>query len=315
VPGDRELCAALNGTVTLLAPEEPGHLADVDPELIAKAQLARKPLQDILRARESRGEYAWTVGLYPTEGLARRAGMTPEEYARQVETACFLEDGTPVTRWKLLRKQVQEVIRWLNSLQARALRVQSNNVDLLLQVGRHRRWNGITGRNIPSYEIYLSPDWRGTEGNYLANQPSFRQGNRIEDLNLTFRMGQAVSFNASQGHEYAYETLSADAGASRVGEFSLVDRRFSPISRFMANTLYDENHGGEHGSCHIALGQSYANTYDGDPAELHGALRVELGFNESSQHWDLVNTEDKRVTAQLPDGGKVCIYENGEFQY
>jgi aminopeptidase len=35
-----------------------------------------------------------------------------------------------------------------------------------------------------------------------------------------------------------------DRGAAQVGEFSLTDRRFSRITHFMANTLYDENFGG-----------------------------------------------------------------------
>jgi len=34
-----------------------------------------------------------------------------------------------------------------------------------------------------------------------------------------------------------------DKGAKAVGEFSLTDRRFSRIDRFMADTLFDENHG------------------------------------------------------------------------
>jgi len=38
-----------------------------------------------------------------------------------------------------------------------------------------------------------------------------------------------------------------------------------------------------------------------------------LGFNDSALHWDLVNTEKKRVTAHLASGKKVTIYENGGF--
>jgi aminopeptidase len=51
-----------------------------------------------------------------------------------------------------------------------------------------------------------------------------------------------------------------DRGASRLGEFSLTDRRFSKINRFMANTLFDENFGGRWGNCHVALGASYMPT-------------------------------------------------------
>ena len=106
-----------------------------------------------------------------------------------------------------------------------------------------------------------------------------------------------------------------DQGARRVGEFSLTDKRFSRIDRFMADTLFDENFGGKEGNCHVALGSSYTDTYDGDPAEMTAARKKKLGFNDSALHWDLVNTEKKTVTAHLTNGKKKVIYENGIFTY
>ena len=81
----------------------------------------------------------------------------------------------------------------------------------------------------------------------------------------------------------------------------------------MANTLYDENYGGKNGNCHIALGSSYSNAYTGDSRKLTPARKRKLGFNESALHWDLVNTEKKRVTAHLKSGKTISIYENGRF--
>ena len=81
----------------------------------------------------------------------------------------------------------------------------------------------------------------------------------------------------------------------------------------MANTLYDENFGGPHGNCHLALGSSYTDTYAGDPSELSKQMKARLGFNESALHWDLVNTEKKKVTARLGSGSDLVIYENGLF--
>ena len=83
----------------------------------------------------------------------------------------------------------------------------------------------------------------------------------------------------------------------------------------MANTLYDENYGGRFGNCHLALGSSYTDTYDGEPSKLTQQRKRKLGFNDSALHWDLVNTEKKTVTAHLKDGKKSVIYENGIFQY
>ena len=81
----------------------------------------------------------------------------------------------------------------------------------------------------------------------------------------------------------------------------------------MANTLFDENFGGKYGNCHIALGSSYSNTFAGDSRKLTSARKKQLGFNESALHWDLVNTEKKRVTAHLKSGRRITIYENGRF--
>jgi aminopeptidase len=38
-----------------------------------------------------------------------------------------------------------------------------------------------------------------------------------------------------------------------------------------------------------------------------------MGFNDSALHWDIINTEDKTVTAHLTSGEKVVIYEGGKF--
>ena len=104
-----------------------------------------------------------------------------------------------------------------------------------------------------------------------------------------------------------------DQGANKIGEFSLTDRRFSRIDRFMANTLFDENYGGTYGNCHLALGSSYSDSYTGGLKQLTSAAKKKLGFNDSALHWDLVNTAKKRVTAQLASGEKIVIYRNGRF--
>ena len=83
----------------------------------------------------------------------------------------------------------------------------------------------------------------------------------------------------------------------------------------MADTLFDENFGGKYGNCHIALGSSYTDTYSGDLSEMTGALKKKLGFNDSALHWDLVNTENKTITAHLTSGKKIVIYEKGIFTY
>jgi len=191
--------------------------------------------------------------------------------------------------------------------------IQSDNVDLRIKPGKRRQWIGVSGHNIPSFELFLSPDWRGTEGYYFANQPSFRSGNYVENIRLVFEKGRVAGINADTGEDFAVKQLSMDKGAGRVGEFSLTDRRFSRIDRFMADTLFDENYGGQWGNCHIALGASFSDTYDGNPAELTKAMKKGLGFNDSALHWDMVNTERKIVRARLSNGKTTTIYEDGVF--
>ena len=181
-------------------------------------------------------------------------------------------------------------------------------------MGRKRKWLGLSGRNIPSFEVFVSPDWRGTSGVYYADQPSFRSGNRVMGVRLEFKDGNVMGVSAKEGEAFVKEQLSMDPGAGRIGEFSLTDRRFSRINAFMANTLYDENYGGKFGNCHLALGSSYANSYRGKSSDLTRKLKQQLGFNDSALHWDLVNTQKKRVTAKLNSGEKILIYENGEFK-
>lgn len=194
-----------------------------------------------------------------------------------------------------------------------AYHVESKNLDLTITPGKKRKWIGISGHNIPSFEIFLSPDWRGTRGKYFSDQPSFRSGNYVKGVSLEFKKGAVVKVNAQKGENFVIKQLSMDKGANKVGEFSLTDKRFSRINTFMANTLFDENYGGKHGNCHLALGSSYADTYNGSPKELTKEKKKSLGFNDSALHWDLVNTEKKRVTAHLASGKKVTIYENGRF--
>lgn len=315
VPGGKEFHEALNGAIYLFAPASLTHLSLVDPKRIGKAAVAAKPFRDILDRRDEKGLFGWALGLVPTAGLARHAGMSLERYAAEVIRACYLDRKDPVAAWKQTYRQVTAIKKWLNSMEIQALHIESKSTDLLISPGRMRKWVGVSGHNIPSFEIFLSPDWRGTEGVFYANQPSFRHGNYVEGVRLEFEKGKVVRIKAKKGEEFTRKQLSMDEGARKVGEFSLTDKRFSRIGRFMANTLYDENYGGLYGNCHVALGSSYSDTYSGNTGKLTRETKKALGLNESALHWDLVNTEPKTVTATLSSGQKRVIYENGMFRH
>lgn len=313
-PGDKEFSEGLNGLIVLLAPSSLTHLAEVDPSRMGKCAVARKFLRDVMEKREQNGELGWTLCSYPTQALADSAELSLEEFTAQIVKACYLDEEDPAACWKGVFDKASEVKNWLNDLDIESYRVASDDMDLTVQHGEMRQWIGVSGHNIPSFELFISPDWRGTSGVYYADQPSFRSGNYVEGVRLVFEDGVVTKITAKQGEEFVKKQLAMDSGASKLGEFSLTDRRFSRIDKFMANTLYDENYGGEFGNCHVAVGSSYADTYAGDQTKLDEDLKKELGYNTSALHWDLVNTQDKTVYAKLKDGREVVIYKSGEFQ-
>ena len=312
-PGDRELYTRINGRIFLRAPASLTHLKDIDPLRINRVLVSRKPLRDILDKREEKGAYSWTLCTYPTAGLAQQAKMSVKAYGEQIIKACFLDEKDPVGKWKAIHARAVRIKKWLGTLKVRSLHVASKNTDLVLTPGQKRTWAGISGHNIPSFEVFLSPDWRGTEGTYYANLPSFRSGNYIEGVRLTFKAGKVIEADAKKGGEFLRKQILMDKGACRVGEFSLTDKRFSLIDRFMADTLFDENFGGSDGNCHLALGASYSDTFSGNPARLTAEMKQKLGFNDSALHWDLVSTEPRTVTARLTNGKELVIYEKGVF--
>lgn len=313
--GEQEIQGNINGLIALHAPQDLTHLKKIDPARLAKNAVARKPIREILDVREQKGLFSWTLCNYPTEELAKRAGLSVKEYAKQIVRACFLDEKDPVKKWKEVTRQINEIGKWLSAMPIKTLRVETEHMDFEVLLGEKRKFIAGGGCNIPSFEIFTSPDWRGTRGIYFADLSSYRSGNYVKGVRLEFKNGRVVKADAEQGAEFVRKMLAMDKGASQIGEFSLTDRRFSKITKFMADILYDENFGGKYGNCHVAVGASYADTFTGSQAKLDKKLKEKLGFNDSSLHWDLINTENKTVTATLKDGSKRKIYEKGQFVY
>jgi aminopeptidase len=192
------------------------------------------------------------------------------------------------------------------------LHIEGKDVDLWITLGEKRRWLGGRGANIPSFELFTSPDWRGTEGWIKFNQPLYRYGNLIEGIELEFKKGKVVKAKAKKNEKVLKEMIKVP-NANKVGEFSLTDNRLSRITKFMANTLYDENVGGRYGNTHIALGKSYTDAYTGNQARVTKAGWKKLGFNDSAVHTDIISTTNRTVTAHLKNGKEKVIYKNGRF--
>ena len=312
--GEKEFYGNLNGNIYINAPASLTNLKDVDPKRIGEVAISRKFLRDITKKREEQNLFGWTLCTFPTEQLAKQANLSIDEYSKQIIKACFLDDKDPVRKWKEIYKNSMEIKKWINSLNIDTFRIESASMDLEIKLGDKRRFLGVSGHNIPSFEIFTSPDYRYTKGIYFSNLPSYRSGNYVENIRIEFKNGKAIKVSAKRGEEFVRKILNTDEGACRIGEFSLTDIRFSKINRFMADTLFDENHGGKYGNCHIAVGDSYTETYSADVSKLNEKEKENLGLNNSAIHWDLVNTENKKVTAKLRNGNIITIYENGVFK-
>jgi aminopeptidase len=315
LPWEKKMFKSFNGNIFIYAPKSITHLENIDTGKISKHAKAMKPLREILDKNEDKGTFGWTLCGFTTKELATKAGLPMDQHADQIIKACYLDHANPVGKWEEVFDNANQLKAWLNSMEVRYFHIEGKHIDLRIFPGEQRKWTGIGGHNIPSFELYISPDCRLTEGKYYSNLPSYRDGNYVEGVKLTFKNGKATSVTAKNGAEFTKKYIKSDSNAKKIGEFSLTDKRFSRIDRFMAETLYDENFGGEYGNCHIAVGDSYSDTYDGDPSELTKKKKKELGFNDSCIHWDLVNTEDKIVTAYFNNGKSSVIYEGGMFNY
>ncbi|MEX1059007.1 MAG: aminopeptidase, partial [Candidatus Saccharimonadales bacterium] len=309
----RGLVAQVDHRIAVIADHDVHELDKVDPKKIMLVQKTTKPLMDWFRAKENQGKYSWTLGLYGTSSMAKKAELSLEEYWQQIIKATYLDYKDPITRWRKISSEVERVAEKLSDLKIKNLRIKGKDVDLKITVGEKRRWLGGGGRNIPSFEVFTSPDWRGTEGWIRFNQPLYYYGPKVEGIELHFEGGRVVKYSATKNKELLRAMLEADGSAAQVGEFSLTDKRLSRITKIMAETLFDENIGGPFGNTHIALGEAYHDTYSGDVTKLDKNLFAKLGYNSSSIHVDMISTTDRAVTATLENGKQLVIYNKGQF--
>lgn len=304
----------IDHTINIIAEHDLRELKNVDPRKIVKATDSKKKIRQWLTDKEYAGKFTWTIALYATPAMAKEAGMSLAEYWQQIIQACFLDFDDPIEQWKKVNEELERLKKTMNALPIDRLHVVGKRIDLWLTLGKKRRFVAGSGRNIPSFELFTSPDWRGTNGYIEFNQPLYRYGTMVSGIRLEFKDGRVIKGTAREGQQLLTEMLKRK-DADKVGEFSLTDSRFSRITKFMADTLFDENMGGKYGNTHIAIGMSYQDAFDGDPRVMSKKDFDELGFNNvyCAEHCDMISTEDRTVTAILKDGSEKVIYKDGKF--
>lgn len=307
------LLTDVDHNIYIIADTDKKELEGIDSKKIMLRQKSYKPYVEWRVEKENQGKYTWTLALYPTEAMAKEVGMTIQQYWKQIVKACFLDEKNPVKKWVQVNSELERIKKELNKLKMEKVHVESKRTDLWIQLGQNRQWLGGSGRNIPSFELFISPEWRGTNGHVQFTEPLYSYGNLITDVYLEFKNGLVTKAKSSKGEKVLKEMI-AQENANKVGEFSLTDKRFSKITKFMGETLFDENVGGKYGNTHIAVGQAYKESLRGNIKKITKKQWDKLGFNESVVHTDIVSTENRTVTAYLPNGKTKIIYKDGMFQ-
>ncbi len=264
------------------APENTRALVGIDPERLARAARARKPLNDVAMRKR------WCGTLWPTQAGAQQAAMNIADFEAFVTRALFLDQPDPVRSWGELRAFQATLIERLKG--ARELRIEAPGTDVTLSV-KGRRWVNSDGkRNMPSGEVFTGPHEASANGRIHFGVPSSPAGVDVAGVDLEFRDGLVVAAAAERGNEYLQRALATDEGARRLGEIG-IGTNFG-IDRAIGATLFDEKIGG---TVHLALGRSYPET---------GAK------NQSALHWDLIC--DLRSGGRLTADGEVVV-QDGRF--
>ncbi len=279
--------------ISLTGNPDPDLLADLDPALVGKSE-PKELRAASLRAIVERG-VNWTVVSAPNEGWARQVFGEPdmERLWDAVSVATRLDADDPVAAW---REHAAKLRARADALGARgfdAIRFQGPGTDLtigLIPGGRFDCAGAETAKgiphipNLPTEEVFASPDWRRAEGTVRSTAPLIAAGARVDDLELRFEDGKIVEVEASAGAEIIRQQLAMDEQAPYLGEVALVDGA-SAVKRtglVFHDTLFDENT-----TCHIAFGSGFPMTVEGGD-RLEREELLERGVNVSGVHTDFM---------------------------
>ena len=223
-----------------------------------------------------------------------------------------LDEPDPTAAWSEHLARLEARTTQLNELKADALRYRGPGTDLTVGLLANARWEsgssttsgGITYvANMPTEEIFTSPDARRTEGTIRQTLPLPLSGQVVRNLELTFENGRAVRVEAESGADLVRSHFATIENADRLGEVALVTKesRVGQTGLVFNDPLYDEN-----ATCHMAYGAAFPFLLDGEPDE---------GFNVANMHVDfMVGGPELEVDAVLADGTELPLIRNEEWQ-
>lgn len=307
-----ELRAARIG---LTGPSAPGLLSDLDP-----ARIGRDPLPFVPEAVKVVNDQTtnWTALPAPTGPWARLVfpDLSEDDAVSRLWEEIWhvlrLDEDDPVAAWRERFAALSGVAERLTARRFDALHFRGPGTDLRIGLLPTSEWiaaqmttvGGIDhAPNLPSEEIFTSPDPKRTEGHARMTRPLVIGGSTITGLEVKFERGRAVEVRSESGGAVLEEHLRRDAGAGRLGEVALVDGagRIGPLGTVFYDTLLDEN-----AASHVAFGSAYAMTVGEEDSER---------INSSQIHIDvMLGSPEIEVTGVAADGTETPVLVGGHWQ-
>jgi aminopeptidase len=252
---------------------------------------------------------AWAQAVYPELD----ANQAYERLWEAVAHICRLDADDPVAAWTDRMAQLTDNAERLSRRGFDALRLHGPGTDLTVGLLPSSTWQAVDFAtvdglrhypNIPTEEVFSTPDPERVHGHVTATMPLELYGSVISGIRVEFSGGRAVKIEADDGADALRAAASKDEGASRLGEVALVDRegRIGPLETVFFDTLIDEN-----AASHIAFGSGYQMPVE-DPEDRK---RV----NRSRIHVDfMIGSPELAVDGITRTGDVVPVLRGGTWQ-
>ena len=305
--------------VFVLGDADPNLFRDVDERRAARAEPRR--IREIIHDQTARRAVAWTIIVGPTAGWAADVLGRPDAELlwQEVADVARLDEPDPLTTWREHLERLQARASTLDAQAFDRLRFSGPGTDLTVGLLASARWGGADATtswgqayvaNLPTEEVFTTPDRLRTEGTVRTTKPLYWYGSVAEDVELRFEAGRVVDVRAGRGEDFLRSKLETDDGAPYLGEVALVDgnSRIGRRNLLFRNGLLDEN-----AACHIAVGAGYTDPIEGADT-LTDDERTAAGINVSQIHVDLmIGSGEVDVDGIGRDGSSVPILRAGEW--